>query len=391
MSTAPQPEGLRPQCLVYLPYSYTGKGPAESCARLLEDFPGAGFDVRLYVIRARKPLPAGVRTIQAAGPMLSRMPYRWIKKIGEARLDRAFERAMALAPRGSIVWFWPQPPAGLVRRAQQCGLTTIREMINSPLAYAKPLLDDAYRAAGIDWRESISDVSVALENEELALYDHVTASNPEVEIALAAMGIAPKRIIPTSFGWDARRFGGTASTTDGRDRPLRVCFVGTMNVRKGIPVLLEAWRRARIDGELWLAGGVDPCLQKFVNEAANRSSIKLVGHIDDVASFYRDCDIFVFPTHEEGGPQVTYEAAACGLPIVTTPMGAARLVKHDETGQVVTAGDAESLASALRKLAEDSSLRKRCGKRAQEAAQEFEYRAVSERRAQQFMALSRPN
>ena len=60
--------------------------------------------------------------------------------------------------------------------------------------------------------------------------------------------------------------------------------------------------------------------------------------------------MFVFPTLEEGDPQVTYEAAGCGLPILTTPMGAGRLIEDESNGLIVKPCDVDALAEALWRL-----------------------------------------
>ena len=303
-----------------------------------------------------------------------------------------FSRALDRAPMGTIAYFWPDTPTWLVEKASRLGLITVREMINSPLALAKPVLDDAYARAGQISSHGISDQDVARENAELKLYDRIFASNPEVEAALIATGIAPERILSSTFGWVKARFAegpGTSGVHDesAESRGFRACFVGTMNVRKGVPELLAAWREARVNGELWLAGHVDPAIQHLVDEGLKTPGVRHFGHIDDIAAFYRQCDAFVFPTLEEGGPQVTYEAASCGLPIITTAMGAARLVEDDQTGRLVPAGSVSDLAQALQDFAADRARCKVLGREAQARAAEFEYGKVGRSRAMQLLAL----
>ncbi len=109
--------------------------------------------------------------------------------------------------------------------------------------------------------------------------------------------------------------------------------------------------------------------------------VRHLGHVDDIGTVYSQSDAFVFPTFEEGGPQVTYEAAAFGLPCVTTPMGGARLVKTGRTGTLVPPGDSDSLTEALRSLADDRELCRRMGSSAKEAVRDFEYATVSRQRA----------
>lgn len=372
--------GGLPQCLVFLPHSYAGRGPAESCVRVLDAFGAAGVDVRLHVIRTRKPAGAGVKVVQALGLLGQRLPFSMIREAGLRKIATRFRKALDAAPAGSIAWFWPDVPDDLVRHARALGIVTVREMINSPLAHAKPILDQAYAAAGFAPAHGISDAAVTRENAELALHDYLFASNPEVEQALLALGIDRSRILSTTFGWVKSRFAGLALRVPDASRPVRFCFVGTMNVRKGVPELLAAWGRAGIDGELRLAGAVEPCLAPIVEAALASGSVHHFGHIENVGEFYRECDVFVFPTHEEGGPQVGYEAASCGLPLIVTPMGAGRLVEDGVTGLVVPPGDVDALAAALRRMADDVAFRESCASAAQMAANRYEYATVGRER-----------
>ena len=71
----------------------------------------------------------------------------------------------------------------------------------------------------------------------------------------------------------------------------------------------------------------------------------------------------------DGGCRALLEAAACGLPAVTTGRGAMReIVAHDETGLVVSE-DADALAGAWRDLLEDPARRARLGHAARRRAE----------------------
>ncbi len=375
------------QCLVYLPHSYTGRGPAESCIRIIAHFAAAGIAPTVFVHRARAPLPPEIGLVEAGGGPLRRLPFRLVAPLTTGRLMAAFKRAVDAAPPGTIAYFWPDSPEELVDYAKHRGLVCVREMINNPLARAKPILDAAYRAIGLEPAHDITDAAVARENRELALYDFIFSSNAEVDASLRALGIPQERILPSSFGWTAARFAtydGPAQSGD--DAPFRAVFVGLMNVRKGLATLFAAWELAGLHGELVLAGVPEECLKPLIDEACSKPRVRHLGHVSDVAALYRSSDVFVFPTLEEGGPQVTYEAAACGLPVITTTMGAARLVEDGETGLIVPAGDAPVLAAALQRLARDESLRQRLSAEAARQVARFEYRAVGTERARMLRA-----
>lgn len=133
----------------------------------------------------------------------------------------------------------------------------------------------------------------------------------------------------------------------------RYLFVGQLIERKGIEELLAAFGRVGA-GELWIAG--DGPLRPLVDEAAARNRrIRVHGHLDweEIADLYRTADVVVFPSRYETWGMVVNEALVHGLPIVTTSEvgAAADLVEPDVTGLVVSPGDADTLAAAMREVA----------------------------------------
>jgi glycosyltransferase involved in cell wall biosynthesis len=73
-------------------------------------------------------------------------------------------------------------------------------------------------------------------------------------------------------------------------------------------------------------------------------------------------DVFVLPSRYEGFPYVLLEAAASGLPIITTDVGgAATIVESSINGMIVRNSEAGSLGRALRELHDDASLRRSMG------------------------------
>ena len=129
----------------------------------------------------------------------------------------------------------------------------------------------------------------------------------------------------------------------------RVVFSGALIERKGIHHLLEAWHRLELkNAELWLIGSVHneakPHLEKFW-----RDNIRVVGFAKDVENYLRQGTIHAFPSSLEGSAKVTYEAAACGLPQITT-REAGDVVEDGVQGTIVPPGDVDRLAEAIRHL-----------------------------------------
>jgi glycosyltransferase involved in cell wall biosynthesis len=81
---------------------------------------------------------------------------------------------------------------------------------------------------------------------------------------------------------------------------------------------------------------------------------------EEVIAAYRTHDVMAFPSSYEGFGMVLLEAMTQRLPVVSTPAGcAATLVRHEQTGLMVPARDAEALAAALARLMADPPLRAR--------------------------------
>jgi glycosyltransferase involved in cell wall biosynthesis len=92
--------------------------------------------------------------------------------------------------------------------------------------------------------------------------------------------------------------------------------------------------------------------------------LEWLGWCDDIPSLLEKIDVMCLPSYREGLPKSLIEAAASGLPIVTTDTpGCREVVRHGDNGFLVPVGDALKLAKALKQLIQDAELRDRMGSR----------------------------
>jgi Glycosyltransferase len=113
--------------------------------------------------------------------------------------------------------------------------------------------------------------------------------------------------------------------------------------------VLEAWHRLNLsNAELWLVGFVHDEAKPFLKEFW-RDNIRVVGFVRDPENYLNQGTIHVFPSQWEGSAKVTYEAAACGLPQITT-REAGDVVRNGIEGIIVKPGDVNAIATALEHL-----------------------------------------
>ena len=126
-------------------------------------------------------------------------------------------------------------------------------------------------------------------------------------------GFAAERIFNTDEGADTEHFH------PGEPPPLfRALFVGALIQRKGVHLLLEAWHRLNLaDAELVLVGHVHDEIKPFLERFVGRN-VRVVGKTNRVEEHYRSATVHIFPSQCEGCAKTTCEAAACGLPQITT-------------------------------------------------------------------------
>jgi glycosyltransferase involved in cell wall biosynthesis len=98
---------------------------------------------------------------------------------------------------------------------------------------------------------------------------------------------------------------------------------------------------------------------------------------EELLACHRDADIFVFPTLSEGASLALGEAMATGLPIVTTPVGAAPdLLRHGDSAMFVPIRNPGALVETVERLLDDAALRQSLGSAAQASARYLEPDAV---------------
>jgi glycosyltransferase involved in cell wall biosynthesis len=214
--------------------------------------------------------------------------------------------------------------------------------------------------------------------------------NPDDVALFATLGLIDSskiRLIKSS-GVNCQRF--SAATARQLGSPLRVLMACRLLWDKGLREFVKAARILKAEGrnvEFLLAGQPDPgnpasATEQDIQAWVEEGLITWLGQVDDMAELLSSVHVVTLPTsYREGVPRILIEAAACGLPIVTTDApGCREVVTHEVDGLLIPLKDAGALARAIARLEDEPELAERLGAAAQRKARtEFsEEKVISE-------------
>jgi glycosyltransferase involved in cell wall biosynthesis len=160
-----------------------------------------------------------------------------------------------------------------------------------------------------------------------------------------------------------------------------VLFVGTLEPRKNLGVLLDAWERLTRSEpalpRLRVVGGVKPGGEEWVrrmSEPPLAGRVDYIGYVDAVGrrALYAGARILVLPSLHEGFGLPVLEAMALGVPVITSDRGALPEVAGD-AGVTVKADDAAGLAAAIAGLLADPAKAAQMSRRGVELAATFNW------------------
>jgi len=155
-----------------------------------------------------------------------------------------------------------------------------------------------------------------------------------------------------------------------RSNDIIILFVGRALKRKGLEYLIRALHLIKGDNiKLVVCGGKDKYHDELVKKLGEKNRVVFAGDVKNIKDYYLISDIFVFPTFYEGFSFATLQAAACGLPIITTKAnGTDDLVDNGKNGFLLDSRNPKKIAKKIKLLIKNKDLRKRMGRKARETA-----------------------
>jgi glycosyltransferase involved in cell wall biosynthesis len=273
----------------------------------------------------------------------------------------------------------------ILSAARRRGLFTVLEQTIVPRSVEEVLLAEGEaRYAGWELARGKGAAAAVLaqrEREEWAQADMIVCGSEFVRDSIQQCAGPVERCVVVPYGVDSH-FAPSVRERSGH--PLRVLTVGQVGLRKGAGCALEVAKALRGKAEFRWVGPVS-LLDKARAEMTRHVELTGVVARNAIMKHYAWADVFFLPSICEGSATVTYEAMACGLPIVTTP-NTGSTVRDGVDGFIVPIYDSSAMVGRLRQLHDDRTLLTQLGKAAALHSGEFSLAAYQKR----FLRLLSP-
>lgn len=205
--------------------------------------------------------------------------------------------------------------------------------------------------------------------------------------AIRLLGIAPERIRTIHSGVADSFFRAVPLR---RAKPYAL-FVGTIEPRKNLALLLDAWSRMslREEFELLIAGPAGWSSERVLARLrAGESGVTYLGYVDEseLPALTAGATVFVYPSLYEGFGFPVAQAMACGVPVITSNTSCLPEVAGD-AAVLIDPRSAEELTSALERVLSSTSTRERLATAARSRAERFRWRECARRTLEFFTGL----
>lgn len=211
------------------------------------------------------------------------------------------------------------------------------------------IISDLHQKSGAEWKPA----PVEYWNDwrdECSLADQIVVNSAWSRDALLSEGIPAEkiRVIPVAYEplHDARSFQRQYPHRFSSERPLRVLFLGHISLRKGVLPLLDAVKLlAGENVEFWFVGPTQITITPDWREHPQCKWFGVVPRVD-VDRFYRDADVFIFPTHSDGFGLTQLEAQSWKLPVIASGQ-CGEVVRDGVNGVILDEISGEGIARLL--------------------------------------------
>jgi len=280
---------------------------------------------------------------------------RWFQRRACAYLGRKAE-----TPKTELIIFaYSYAARDIFRFAKQRGWKTALGQIDSGPVEEKIVADEAARVPELagDWRPAPPEYWDNWQ-EECSLADHIIVNSKWSRSCLLKAGVNGEKVSVIPLAYEPitnTQITRAYPARFTRDRPLRVLFLGQVNLRKGVAHLFNAIRSFKDEPiEFWFVGP----MQVFIpSELQNNPRVRWFDVVSrgEVDSFYGKADLLILPTLSDGFGLTQLEAQAWSLPIVASRF-CGEVVRDGQNGMLLENLTGETIREVLRQCVANPEL-----------------------------------
>ncbi len=272
------------------------------------------------------------------------------------------------------------------RHAKSQGWKTVLVQIDPGPEEERIVAEEVARVPELagDWQPAPAEYWASW-RKECELADRIVVNSEWSRDGLICGGVPREKVSIIPLAYETPDIGGQKSEVGARlypegftnERPMRLLFLGQVNLRKGVARLLEAARMLRDEPvEFWMVGPVQIANAETLTRDART---KWFGPVTrkQAAERYRAADIFILPTLSDGFAITQLEAQAYGLPVISSKF-CGRVVQSARNGLILKEPSAACIAAAIRDCIADPSRLQHLAA-ASRVAKEFTIDALAQR------------
>lgn len=244
------------------------------------------------------------------------------------------------------------------RRARKMGTVFLLEILSQLHTTRRDQLMAEYNDHGLHYPDS--DHILSRTEATIQFADGVLVPSASLVEPVTRFGLPESRIFVESYESSAERhLAALGRPPRTKGAPLRLLFIGSITIEKGLKYLLESFAafrtETRSDVTLTLVGARRPDADRYL--AALPAGVTWVGSKSrtELRSILMSHHAMVFPSLSEGCPLAVSESLSAGLPVIVTPTAAA-VVREGIDGFVVPPRDSAAILSRLRLFGDEGRL-----------------------------------
>jgi glycosyltransferase involved in cell wall biosynthesis len=288
---------------------------------------------------------------------IGRYGPRWLRPSSQLAVNVTFgQTAARLIGEPRVFIGWCGSALECIRRAHHLGIPAVLQSGSAHIGWQTDILHEEFQRFG--YGDALTHpLMVARCLREVEEADAIIVPSGFALRTFVERGVSESKLILVPWGVTSL----TEPPYERTNVVPRILFVGSCSLRKGIPYVLDAFRRIDTPATLRLVGPFDQRLLDMVGGLPEGAEAVGPKRDTDLAAEYRNADIFVMASVEDGSPMAVLEAMHAGLPVVVSDHMGADQVTDGVNGFVVPARNASALSERLEELLADTTLRCRMG------------------------------